>query len=177
MKSVQPMLKVAILLVLAAPSVISPAEVFRELDLIRPSRTKAAPEFTVPGVKGDRIDLRDLKGKAVLLNFWATWCAPCREEMPSMERLHHQYKDRGLRVVAISVDSAGADTVARFVKSLGLTFSIGLDPKQEVANRYGVRALPSTFLLDRNGNTAAMALGPRDWSGPAAYAVIETLLK
>lgn len=113
----------------------------------------------------------------MFLNFWATWCLPCRDEMPSMERLHRRYKDRGLSIVAISVDSAGADVVGKFAKSLGLSFSIGLDPKLEVANGYGVRVLPSTFLVDRNGNTTAMALGPRDWNGPAAHAVIEALLE
>lgn len=94
-----------------------------------------------------------------------------------MERLHGRYKDRGLTIVAVSIDTDGARAVAKFVKALGLTFLIGLDPKLAVANQYGVRALPSTFLIDENGNIAAMALGPRDWDGTAAHAVIESLLR
>ena len=84
---------------------------------------------------------------------------------------------RGLTILAVSIDSGGAQAVAEFAKALGLTFPIGLDQKLEVANRYGVRALPSTFLIDRDGNTAAVALGPRDWDGSAAHAVIESLLR
>jgi len=169
---------VILLALSVAPSTsVSAADPFAELDLIRPSRPTAAPEFTVPGLTGGRIALRDLRGKAVFLNFWATWCPPCKQEMPSMERLYRRYKDRGFTVLAVSIDTADAATVARFVKKLSLTFPIGLDPKMEVANRYTVRALPSSFLLDRNGTTVAVAMGPREWDGTAARAVIESLLK
>ncbi len=160
-----------------APTSVSAADPFAELDLIRPSRPTAAPEFTVPGLTGGRIALRDLRGKAVFLNFWATWCPPCKQEMPSMERLYRRYKDRGFTVLAVSIDTADAATVARFAKKLSLTFPIGLDPKMEVANRYTVRALPSSFLLDPHGIMVAVAMGPREWDGPAARAVIESLLK
>jgi len=156
---------------------VSAADPFAELDLIRPSRPTAAPEFTVPGLTGSPIALRDLRGQVVFLNFWATWCPPCKQEMPSMERLYRRYKDRGFTVLAVSIDTADAATVARFAKKLSLTFPIGLDPKMEVANRYTVRALPSSFLLDRNGTTVAVAMGPREWDGTAARAVIESLLK
>lgn len=95
-----------------------------------------------------------------------------------MERLHRRYRERGLTMLAISIDSAGdARAVADFVKAHGLTFLIGLDPNLEVADPYGVRVLPSTLLIDRAGNTVAIALGPRAWDAPAAHAVIESLLK
>ena len=166
---------VAVALIIAAPAAVW-ADAFRDLDLIRPSRTKQAPEFSVAGLRGDRLALRGLRGNVVFLNFWATWCPPCKEEMPSMERLYRRHKDRGLTMLAISIDSDGRK-VADFVKKLGLTFLIGLDPKLEVANAYAVRALPSTFLIDRNGNMSAIALGPRDWDATAAHAVVESLLK
>jgi peroxiredoxin len=159
------------------PASVGAADAFRALDLIRPSRAKAAPEFTLSGLGGERITLRELKGKVVFLNFWATWCPPCKEEMPSMERLYRRYKERGFTILAVSIDAGGERAVRDFVKAHGLTFLIGLDPKLEVANLYTVRALPSTFVIDRSGNTAAVALGPRDWDGAAAHAVIESLLK
>lgn len=94
-----------------------------------------------------------------------------------MERLYRRHKDQGFTIVAISIDSNDVDLVATFVNTLGLTFPIGLDPKLEVANRYTVRALPSSFLVGKTGKIVAVALGPRDWDGTAAHALVESLLK
>ncbi len=150
---------------------------FADLDLIRPPQRKLAPDFTVPRLGSGSLTLKELRGTVVFLNFWATWCPPCKEEMPSMERLYRRYKDRGFVIVAVSIDTGKPEHVVAFVKQLGLTFPIGLDPKLEVADRFTVRALPSSFLIDREGNTVAVALGPRDWDGAAAHAVVESLLK
>jgi len=162
-------------LVLVGPGGAS-ADPFRELGLIRPGKTTAAPGFDVPALGGARLRLADLRRKVVFLNFWATWCPPCREEMPSMERAHHRHRDRGLTIVALALDCE-PDPVVAFVQSLGLTFPIGLDPGFEVANRYAVRAPPSSFLIDRQGAVVAVALGPRDWDGNAARAVFESMLR
>ena len=153
------------------------ADPFADLDLFRPRHATAAPDFTVPRLDSGSVALKDLRGQLVFLNFWATWCPPCKEEMPSMERLYRRHKDHGFTIVAISIDSGSADRVASFVKKLGLSFPIGLDPKLEVADRYTVRALPSSFLIDRAGKTVGVALGPRNWDGTAAHALIETLLR
>ena len=153
------------------------ADPFADLDLIRPPRVAAAPDFTVPRLGSGLVALKELRGSVVFLNFWATWCPPCKTEMPSMERLYRRHKGRGFTILAISIDAAAAEPVASFVKQLGLTFPIGLDPTLEVANRYTVRALPSSFLIDRMGNTVAIAVGPRDWDGTAAHAVVERLLR
>lgn len=158
---------------LAAPPEADP---FRALELIRPSRVQQAKEFTVPTPEGKSLRLADFKGKVVLLNFWATWCAPCREEMPAMERLYRRYKDNGLAVLALSIDAEGASVVIPFVKEYNLSFLVGLDPNTRVAEKYGVRALPSTFLVDRKGNLTALAIGPRQWDGKAAHALIEQIL-
>lgn len=163
--------------VTSVPDVAWAGDPFRELGLIQPTRPTAAADFTAPGLNSQPLRLSDFKGRVVFLNFWATWCLPCKEEMPSLERLYRRYKERGLMVLAISVDTGGSAPVAAFVKELRLTFPIGLDPKLEVAGRYKIWALPSSFLIDRQGNTAAIATGPRNWDSPAAHAVIETLLK
>ena len=152
-------------------------DVFADLDLVRPRQPSSAPDFSIPRLGSGSLSLKELRGQLVFLNFWATWCPPCKEEMPSMERLYRRYKDRSFTIVAISIDSGASDGVVSFVRKLGLTFPIGLDPKLEVANRYTVRALPSTFLIDRTGNTVAVALGPREWDGDAARAVVELLLR
>jgi peroxiredoxin len=150
---------------------------FKALELIRPSRVQQAKAFAVPSPGGSSVKLADFRGKVVFLNFWATWCPPCREEMPAMERLHQRYRDKGLVVLALSVDADGAPAVIPFLKEHKLSFRVGLDPKMAVADKYGVRALPSTFLVDRKGNLAALAIGPRQWDGKAAHALIEHLLK
>lgn len=94
-----------------------------------------------------------------------------------MERLYRRHKAKGFTILALSIDSGGAAPVGAFVKKLGLTFPIGLDSKMTVANEYAVRGLPATFLIDGRGMIAAIAIGPRDWDGKAAHAVIEALLR
>jgi peroxiredoxin len=150
-------------------------EIARELDLIRPARAKRAEDFSVGLLRGDTLKLRDQRGKAVMLNFWATWCAPCREEMPAMERLHQRYRQRGLVLLAVSVDT-DASLVGPFLERYKLTFPVTLDAKMSLANRYGVRALPASFLIDRDGYLAALALGPRAWDTRPAHALVEGML-
>ncbi len=147
------------------------------LSLIRPRPAKEAPDFQARTPDDHLLRLADYKGKVVFLNFWATWCEPCREEMPGMERLHRAYKDRGLVVLAVSLDSQGASVVNPFVRKLGLTFPVALDPKMAVRERYGVWAVPSTFIIDRAGKRVLFANGSREWDSKAAHALMESLLK
>ena len=149
----------------------------RALDLIKPNRQQQAKDFKVASLDGSRLRLADLKGKVVFLNLWATWCPPCKEEMPAMERLWRRYKDEGLVVIALSMDSGGIKVVKPYIEQSRYTYPVGLDPKMEVAQLYGARSVPSTFIIDRNGTLRAIALGPRDWDGRAAFAYIEALLK
>jgi peroxiredoxin len=153
------------------------ADPARALDLIKPARARPAQDFQVPVLPTGTLALSSTRGKAVFLNFWATWCPPCKEEMPDMERLHHRYRGRGLEVLALSVDADGAAVVAPFVKTHGFTFRIGLDAKMSVASLYGVRALPSTFIIDRQGTITYLALGPRRWDGKEAWALFDSFLR
>jgi peroxiredoxin len=149
---------------------------FKQLNLTRATPPTAAPDFTVPGLRGGPLRLADFRGRVLLLNFWATWCPPCREEMPSMERLYLRYRDRGFTVLALSIDRNLA-AVPPFVEEFRLTFPIGLDSKMAVAELYRVRALPTTIVIDRAGQVVAGAAGARDWDSPAAHAVVEALLR
>ena len=117
-----------------------------------------------------------LRGKVVLLNFWATWCPPCRKEMPSMERLYQAYKDRGLVVLGLSQDQASADTVRAFVDKLQVTFSIWHDRDGLVGRQYSIPGVPTSYLIGTDGRIAYRALGEYDWSGPEARATVELLL-
>jgi peroxiredoxin len=153
------------------------APLLKDLDLIRPSRAQAAKDFSLSTPEGTTFRLADYRGKVVFLNFWATWCPPCKEEMPAMERLHQHYRDKGLVVLAVSVDAEGAPIVKPFVKEYKLTFPVALDPKMTVAEQYGVRGLPTSFLVDRRGALVGLALGPREWNGKVSRALIESLLR
>jgi len=150
-------------------------EAARELDLIRPAKPKQASDFTVSLLGGETLGLKGQRGKPVLVNFWATWCAPCREEMPAMERLYLKHRERGFVLLAVSVD-ADASLVKPFLERLKLTFPVALDAKMDLANAYGVRALPASFLIDRDGYLTALALGPRAWDNRAAHALVEGML-
>lgn len=163
---------------LAAPSLAAPAqEAVQALDLIKLQRLQQARDFETPTSDQGSVKLSDFRGKVVFLNFWATWCPPCKEEMPAMERLYRKYRAKGLVVLAVSMDSEGASVVVPFVKQHGLTFPVGLDRKGTVAGLYGVRAVPSTMIIDRQGNLALIALGPREWDGKPAQSLFESMLR
>jgi peroxiredoxin len=156
--------------------VLTAAEARRELELIQPSRAKRAEDFDVPMAGQGTFRLSEHRGKLVMVNFWATWCPPCLEEMPALERLYRQHRESGFVLVAVSVDT-DPGKVGPFMTARRLTFPVGLDPKTRVAELYGVRALPSTFLIDREGNLSALALGPRAWDGDASHSLVEALSK
>lgn len=157
-----------------AGRVLTVDEAVKDLDLIRPSRQKLAEDFTVALTGGKRFRLADQRGKVVLINFWATWCPPCREEMPAMERLWKQHKDNGFVLLAVSVD-AKTDLVPPFIGEHKLTFPVAVDSKMDIANLYGVKGLPSSFIVDPQGTMAALAIGPRAWDGDAAHSLIERM--
>ena len=159
----------------APPARLILDEAVRELDLVRPPRLKRAEDFAVALLRGEPLRLSEQRGKPVMINFWATWCAPCREEMPAMERLYRRHRDHGFVLLAVSVDTDAA-LVRPFLDQHKLTFPVALDSKMSLANAYGVRALPSSFLIDRDGNLAALALGPRAWDNRVAHALVEGML-
>jgi thiol-disulfide isomerase/thioredoxin len=132
-----------------------------------------APAYAAPTLAGDTLALEALRGRVVLLNVWATWCAPCRTEMPALERLYRRFRARGLEVVAVSVDAAplgsAADVVRPMVEELGVSFPILLDPDGVVSRRFGVTGLPTTLLIGRDGRVLDRLLGPAPWD-EAPYA-------
>ncbi|MDE3054400.1 MAG: TlpA family protein disulfide reductase, partial [Gemmatimonadota bacterium] len=138
----------------------------------------AAPSFRLPSVQpsGGTRALADYAGHPVLINFWATWCQPCREEMPSLERLYRADSARGLRVVAVSIDDRGAgDVISKFIRSAGVTFDVLHDGRSAVMARYQVRGVPQTLLVGADGRIAGTQY-VRDWDSPASRALVDSLL-
>ncbi len=138
--------------------------------------TVTAGDFAALDLQGRTVRFGTLRGKVVLLNFWATWCPPCLKEMPAMERLHQAYKDRGLMVLGLSQDQASADKVRAFVDKLQVTFPIWHDRDGLVGRQYSIPGVPTSYLIGADGRIAYRALGEYDWSGPAARAAVELLL-
>ena len=135
-----------------------------------------APDFTLPNADGRKVSLKDFRGKVVFLNFWATWCESCREEMPSMERLYQEFKGKGLEIVAVNVQEKRPAALA-FYRKLQLTYPVVLDSEGEVGLLYGAFGLPVTYLIDRKGTLLARLWGPADWYSPAARNLIKTLVE
>ncbi len=137
----------------------------------------AAPGFTLPDMDGEMHSLDDFRGKVVMLNFWATWCPPCRREMPSMQRLYEKYREQGLTVVEVN-QFEDPDLVFEFTGRLSLepTFPILFDRESRVSELYRVKGLPTTYLLDKAGRIHFRAIGGREFDHPEVEALIEGLL-
>jgi len=136
-----------------------------------------APDFTLKDLSGRAYHLAELRGKVVFLNVWATWCAPCRMEMPSMERLYRQLGGSDFVMLAVSEDEDGVSAVQPFVNQLGLTFPVLLDAAGTVPPRYGVTGYPETFIIDRHGHVIQHLIGPEDWDSESAMDFFQRLLK
>ena len=126
-----------------------------------PDMGSPAPDFQLIDLQGNWQALPDYRGKVVLLNFWATWCGPCRVEMPSMERVYQDLKDEGFAILAISSDPQGSIVTRPFVADQGLTFPILHDSDYRVSGSYGVRTLPMSFLIDQDGTLTQRVFGAR----------------
>jgi cytochrome c biogenesis protein CcmG, thiol:disulfide interchange protein DsbE len=145
-----------------------------------------APDFTVHDMAGKQVSLSDLRGQVVLLNIWATWCEPCRQEMPSMQRLNQKLAPEGLRIVAVSIDAAsskpdenghaGGD-VAAFVREFGLTFPVWLDPAGDIQQLYRTTGVPESFVISRDGTIMKKVIGATEWDTPDKVELVRRLLK
>jgi thiol-disulfide isomerase/thioredoxin len=135
------------------------------------------PALTFQAMDGQEATLEAFAGKVVVLNLWATWCAPCREEMPALDRLQAQFAGRDVVVLALSVDRAGPERVQQFLDEIGVKhLHVYRDPKAAATRALKVPGLPATILVDRQGREAGRVLGIAQWDGPAAVAAVERLL-
>ncbi len=143
-----------------------------------------APDFKLTNLNEKEVSLKDYRGKFVLLNFMATWCHWCRKEMPHLQKLHDQFKNKDFIIMAVYSDREGAQTVKPFIKKSGYTFTENsgtynsglLDPTGRVTNMYRVTGTPTTYLIDKSGNEIGVAQGYRDWSKKESFTLIEKLI-
>lgn len=141
-----------------------------------PAVGRLAPVFSLNDINGRKISIAELRGKVVLLNFWATTCGPCKDEMPSMNNLYTALKDRGFAVLSVSIDTS-EKAVRSFLSENRLTFPVLMDKDKDVYfDDYAVLGLPTSFLIDKNGIIAERFLGERDWDSPGLKNKIINLL-
>jgi thiol-disulfide isomerase/thioredoxin len=149
---------------------------FREADLPVEENGIRPIDFELPLLDGTRMKLSDLKGRPVFLNFWATWCGPCRSEMPSMEAVYKRLKDRGFEILAVNL---GEDSkqVSPFMKRYKLTFPVALDTDGQAGSRYGIQAIPTSYIIDKRGLIVSRVVGSIAWNRPRIVAAFEALLE
>ncbi len=145
-----------------------------------------APDFEIADLEGNLVSLSDYSGQVVLVNIWATWCPPCREEMPSLQRLYESFADQPVEILAVSVDAAlgevdrtgqpGGD-VGAFAESMGLTFPILHDPSGEIQEVYRTTGVPETFLIGKDGTIYKKIAGGTIWDSPRYHELVERLLE
>ena len=145
------------------------------LALVRFGEKVKAQNFALKDLKGNEVHMEDYRGKVIFLNFWATWCQACLVEMPSMEKLYRELKNKDFIILAVDMQE-DLEQVIKFKEKFELSFPILLDTDGVVASYYGVNAIPATFLVDRAGYLYAAAMGARDWASEDAFLLIKHLL-
>lgn len=162
---------------LCLPAEGNESELFKKVNILPIKDKKNAPNFSLASLDGKRVDLKNLKGKVVFLNFWATWCGPCKEEMPSMEALHQRFKEKNFILLTISVDYAGVNPVREFIGKQRYSFPVLIDQKGETLDLFEVKGVPMTFIIDKKGRMRGKASGPRDWRCQEAVSIVNFLLE
>ena len=135
-----------------------------------------APNFTLSDLDGKMVSLTDYKGQVVFLNIWATWCPPCVEEMPSMEKLYQELKDEDFEIIAVSIDASGAKAVLPFMKKHKLSFPALADTGGSLQGLYQTTGVPESFIIDKNGIIVEKAIGPRNWAAPDTIRFFRSLI-
>lgn len=135
-----------------------------------------APDFSLTSLQGKPVSLSSFRGRVVMVHFWATWCPPCVEEMPTLESLARTFADRDFDILAVSVDEGGEVAVAPFMKKNRLSLPVLLNPDHSAATLYGTFKFPETYLVDREGLVVKKLIGPVDWTHPDAQQFIREML-
>ena len=148
---------------------------WKDMGVIKSKIAREVDGFTLLNLNNEKVDIKSFKGKVVFVNFWATWCGPCREEMPAMERLYNKYKKRGFVILAIN-HMEKKDKAINFMEEMKLTFPALLDMDGSVSKLFNVYALPSSFFIDKKGRIRGVAYGSRKWDDHGAMEIIEQLL-
>jgi cytochrome c biogenesis protein CcmG/thiol:disulfide interchange protein DsbE len=136
-----------------------------------------APNFTFPGLDGKMVSLADYRRQVVLVNIWATWCPPCVDEMPSMEKLYQELKDENFAILAVSIDTVETKAVAPFMKKNNLSFPALMDPDGTIKTLYQITGVPESFIINQQGILVEKIVGPRNWAAPEVVRYFRNLIR
>ncbi len=150
---------------------------FSDFGVIRPEESRQAPIFSLKDMKGNVVSLEDFRGKVILLSFWATWCAPCKEEMPGMQKLFQHFQGDDFAMLAISIDKCDKMDLESFVEEMKVDFPILIDKDQTIRNKYFINSLPTSYLIGRDGKFQGFVSGQRDWDSEEARELVLELLQ
>ncbi|MDQ6973112.1 MAG: TlpA disulfide reductase family protein [Mariprofundaceae bacterium] len=160
----------------AAPSELETKQALLDFGVQLPHEQRPAPDFVLRRLDGGSASLQQQSGRLTLVHFWATWCVPCRHEMPLLYRLGQQFSAQGLSIASVNVDRGDAGGVAEFLSEVSPGFHTLLDPDGEVRKKYEIRALPTTYFVGEDGLILGRVFGERDWQGEKAIALMRHLL-
>ena len=167
---------IAILLLFSLPAFSQERGLYSTIG-IQPVRNDVkTPDFSLEGLNVKRVQLSALKGNVIFLNFWATWCGPCKDEMPPMEALYQHYRERDFVLLAISVDEGSPEPARKFIQKSRYRFPVLLDPAGKTLDLFEIDRIPATVIIDKKGKMIGRAIGPRDWSKPEVFSLIDQML-
>ena len=152
------------------------SDYLNSLGIVPPTEEVDAIDFSVQSLEGQSERLSDHRGKVIFLNFWATWCGPCKAEVGEIDLLHETLKDEDFMIMALSIQE-DRKRVSRFMQSSGVDFPVYLDSDGAVAIQYGVTGIPTTYIIDPDGKIVGRAIGPREWAGKDSVALMRSLMK
>ena len=160
-----------------APISIADVKTDEKFDQKKSAVGYLAPDFSLRNLKGNYQSLDSFSGQVVVLNFWATWCVPCRVEMPSFEKLYRRYRSEGVTVLAVTLDKNSEQNIKSFVEEYELSFPVLLDEEGKVERLYPSMTIPFTYVIDRDGRIVARVDGAKNWESNETFEAIEYLLK
>lgn len=149
---------------------------FSQLGVMRPSQKVKAPELSLESLDGEQVRLSDFRGRVVFLNFWATWCGPCKIEVKDIDRLHRTLGEEDFAVVAVDIQE-NPRQVRQFMQEYGIDFPVYLDREGRAAARWGITGIPTTYIVDPRGYLAGKAVGPREWGDEDSVALMRSLME
>jgi peroxiredoxin len=167
---------IAISLLLSLPAFSQERGLYSRIGIQSVRENTRTPDFSLEGLNVKTVQLSALKGNVILLNFWATWCGPCKDEMPSMEALYQRYRERDFVLLAISVDDGSPDPARKFIQKHRYRFPVLLDPAGKTLDLFEIDRIPATVIIDKKGRMIGRAIGPRDWSKPEVFSLIDQIL-